>query len=110
MIPAVMVRSPDYSFVYEYQADYDSSLHGESTLPQDDKILQNYPNPFVIGTESDQTYFPFVLAFPSRVRIDIFNLSGERIKTIVPKHDTKLPIGEYLDKKIQEWQKTAPSR
>jgi len=97
MIPAVMIRSPNYSFVYEYHADYDSSLHGESPFPQEDRMLQNYPNPFVIETESDVTYFPFVLAWPSRVRIDIFALSGERIKTIVPKRDVKLAIGSYLD-------------
>ncbi len=97
MIPAVIARSPDFPRMYEYQAEYDSSLLGESPLPQADRILQNYPNPFVIENESGLTYFPFVLALPSRVRIDIFTLSGERIKTIVPRNDPKLPIGEYLD-------------
>jgi hypothetical protein len=98
MIPAVITRSPNYSWTYEYQADYDSSLHGESPLPQEDKILQNYPNPFVIATESDSTFFPFMLSSPSRVRVDIFTLGGERLKTLVPKNDPEYPVGEYLDR------------
>jgi hypothetical protein len=98
MIPAVIIRSPNYSWTYEYQANYDSSLHGESPLPQEDKILQNYPNPFVIATESDSTFFPFVLSSPSRVRLDIFTLGGERLKTLVPKNDPEYPVGEYLDR------------
>jgi hypothetical protein len=100
MIAAVTERSPDFDRVYDYEAGYDSSLHGESPLPQSDRILQNFPNPFVIEAESDQTYFPFVLASPSRVRIDIFTLSGERIKTIVPRNDFKLPIGEYVGQNL----------
>jgi hypothetical protein len=96
MIPAVIKRNPNISLIYEYHASYDSTLQGESPLPQEDKILQNYPNPFVVETESDRTYFPFILSSPSRVRIDILTLSGERIKTIVAKHDPKWPIGEYL--------------
>jgi len=100
MIPAVITRSPNNSFIYEYSADYDSSLHGEGRLPEKDRVLQNFPNPFVIKSESDLTYFPFVLTSPSRVRIDILTLSGERIKTITPKYDPKFAIGEYLDKNL----------
>jgi hypothetical protein len=100
MIPTVIIRSPNYSWTYEYHAVYDSSLHGESPLPGEDRILQNFPNPFVIETESDRTYFPFVLSLPSRVRIDILTMSGERIRTIIPKYDPKLAIGEYLDKNL----------
>jgi hypothetical protein len=100
MIPTVIKRSPNYSWTYEYHAVYDSTLHGESSLPGEDRILQNFPNPFVIETESDRTYFPFVLSLPSRVRIDILTMSGERIKTIIPKYDPKYAIGEYLEKNL----------
>jgi hypothetical protein len=100
MIPAVITRSPNISFIYEYSADYDSSLHGEGRLPEKDRVLQNFPNPLVIKSESDLTYFPFVLTSPSRVRIDILTLSGERIKTIIPKHDPQLASGEYLEKTL----------
>jgi hypothetical protein len=100
MIPAVVTRSPNQTFLYAYWAEYDSSCHGEGRLPEKDEILQNFPNPFIIKDESNQTYFPFILKYPSRVRIDILSLSGERIKTIIPKHDPKFAIGEYLDKNL----------
>jgi len=100
MIPAVITRSPNDTFVYVYLAEYDSSCHGEGRLPEKDEVLQNFPNPFVIENESDLTYFPFVLSSPSRVRIDILSLSGERIKTIIPEPDVKWGIGEYLDKNL----------
>jgi hypothetical protein len=97
MIPAVVTRSPDEGWLYEYHALYDSSLHGDEVLPEEDEVLQNYPNPFVIETESDKTFFPFVLSLPSRVRVDVFTLSGERIRTIVPRYDIRLGREEYVD-------------
>lgn len=100
MIPAVVTRSPDGVYQFEYIAEYDSSLHGDETLPEEDKILQNYPNPFVIVDESNRTFFPFILSSPSRVRVDIFSPSGERIKTIVPRYDTRLGRAEYLDESV----------
>jgi hypothetical protein len=100
MIPAVTTRSPNDTFNYEYSADYDSSCRGNGRLPQKDEVLQNFPNPFVIEKQSDRTYFPFVLSSPSRVRIDILTLSGERIKTIIPEPDVKWGIGEYLEKSL----------
>jgi len=59
--------------------------------------LQNYPNPFVIETESDRTYFPFVISSPTRVRVDIFTLSGERVKTIIPKYNEILTKEKYVE-------------
>ena len=100
MIPAVVTRSPNDTFSYAYSAEYDSSCHGEGQLPEKDYVLQNFPNPFLIRKESDLTYFPFVLSSPSRVRIDILTLSGERIRTIVPEPDVKWGIGEYLEKNL----------
>ena len=95
MIPAVVTRSPNDVYTYEYSAEYDSSLRGGGRLPEKDEVLQNFPNPFVIGNESDQTYFPFVLSSPSRVRIDILSTSGERIRSIIPKNNPKFAIGKY---------------
>ena len=54
-------------------------------------------NPFVINSESDRTFFPFILSSPSRVRIDVFGLNGERIRTIRPKRDIVLSREEYTD-------------
>ena len=100
MIPAVVTRSPDDGWLYEYHGLYDSSLHGDETLPEEDEVLQNYPNPFVIETQSDKTFFPFVLSLPSRVRVDLFTLSGERIRTIVPRYDIRLGREEYVDQLV----------
>ena len=100
MIPAVVTRSPNDVYTYEYSAEYDSSLRGGGRLPEKDEILQSFPNPFVIEDESDRTYFPFALSSPSRVRIDILTVSGERIKSIIPKHDPLFAIGDYTDKNL----------
>jgi hypothetical protein len=100
MIPAVVTRSPDDAWLYEYHAYYDSSLQGDAILPDEDEVLQNYPNPFVIETESGRTFFPFVLLEPSRVRVDIFALSGERIRTIIPRYDLRLGREEYVDESV----------
>jgi hypothetical protein len=100
MIPAVVTRSPDTYFIYEYQAYHDSSLTEEPTQHLADKILQSYPNPFVIEAESDRAFFPFVLYSPSRVRIDVFALSGEKIKTIIPKRDLVLSSGSYTEEPV----------
>ncbi|MGB2805912.1 MAG: MXAN_6640 family putative metalloprotease, partial [Candidatus Zixiibacteriota bacterium] len=97
MIPAVVTRSPDDYWIYDYQAFHDSSLTGDYIPPEEDRVLQNYPNPFVITGETDRTFFPFILSSPSRVRIDVFNLSGERIKTIRSKRDIILSREEYTD-------------
>lgn len=97
MIPAVVTRSPDDYWIYDYQAFHDSSLTGDYIPPEEDRVLQNYPNPFLIKSESDRTFFPFILSSPSRVRIDVFNLSGERIRTIRPKRDIILSREEYTD-------------
>jgi hypothetical protein len=97
MIPAVVTRSPDDYWIYDYQAFHDSSLTGDYIPPEEDRVLQNYPNPFVIKIESDRTFFPFILSSPSRVRIDVFNLSGERIRTIRPQRDITLSREEYTD-------------
>ncbi len=95
MIPAVLTRNPDDYSTYEYQAFYDSSLIGGLELPEGDEVLQNRPSPFVIRNETDRTFFPFRLSSPSRVRIDVFTLSGERVRTIFPKRDIILSREDY---------------
>jgi hypothetical protein len=96
MIPAVITRSPNNIFAYEYSAEHDSSLHGDGPLLERDEVRPSFPNPFVIENEADRTFFPFILKSPSRVRVDILTLSGERIKTIVPKDDPEFAKGAYL--------------
>lgn len=47
----------------------------------------NYPNPF-----NNQTVIPIVIPENSRVRIDIFNVSGARVRTIF---DEQVDVGYY---------------
>jgi hypothetical protein len=51
-------------------------------------VSQNYPNPF-----NPQTNFKFSLPQASHVKIDIFNILGQRIKTLV---DEDMKAGVYL--------------
>ena len=46
-------------------------------LPQEFLLSQNYPNPFNAVTE-----IPFLISSESNVRIEIFNLLGQRIKVL----------------------------
>ena len=96
MIPAVVTREPGGYFSYRYLVDYDSSLHGEKPFPSKDVVYQNFPNPFVIDDSDSYTFFRFSLSNPTRVRIDIFTSSGERVKTI---HSKSLyPTGNYVER------------
>lgn len=54
-------------------------------LPTKYVLSQNYPNPFNL-----ETVIEFALPQPCRVRIDIFNILGQRIRTIV---DELMPAG-----------------
>lgn len=51
------------------------------------KLNQNYPNPF-----NPITYISFSLPCEEMVRLDIYNLLGERIQTLADQH---LPRGKY---------------
>jgi hypothetical protein len=56
-------------------------------LPNDFSLAQNYPNPF-----NPITHIQFNLSHSSQVRIDVFNLSGQLIRSLC---NTELPAGAY---------------
>ena len=97
MIPAATSRNGDSYFPYTYSAVFDSSYHGEYPFPQKDWIGQNFPNPFVIDSPSDFTYFPFILSSVSEVKIDVFTVSGELIWDYPPPEEEgeEWTIGDY---------------
>ncbi len=97
MIPAAASRDGDSFFPYIYSAVFDSSYHGEYPFPQKDWIGQNFPNPFVIESSSDSTYFPFILSSVSEVKIDVFTVSGELIWDYPPPKEEgeEWTIGDY---------------
>jgi len=65
---------------------------GNAPLPKTFSLLQNYPNPF-----NPSTTIAFALGSddsgaPSRVRLDIYNVLGQRVTTLV---NETLPPGRY---------------
>lgn len=46
--------------------------------PENFELLQNYPNPF-----NPETVFRYQLPFPTSVKLDIYSLMGQKIKTLV---------------------------
>ena len=61
------------------------------TLPETFALLQNYPNPFNPATEIE-----FIIPEPAQVKLEIFNILGEKIVTLV---DRKLDPGH----KVADW-------
>ena len=66
-------------------------LGEQETLPESFVLLQNYPNPF-----NPTTSIEFMISKPSQVKIEIFNILGERVATLV---DQRLGAGH----KLVEW-------
>lgn len=59
-------------------------------IPARSSLSQNYPNPF-----NPETWLPFALSTDTRVNINIYNLSGQLIRTL---DLGKLSAGTYVDK------------
>ena len=55
----------------------------EPEIPLSFSISQNYPNPF-----NPVTTIQYTLSMPSEVRLEIFNLDGERVRTLVAEHQS----------------------
>ncbi len=66
--------------VIEYDFDNPSALvsPSDSGLPVGFQLKQNHPNPF-----NPSTRIEFSLPVPERVKIDIYNLLGKKVKTIL---------------------------
>ncbi len=72
---------------------------GSSTseeLPESTVTLSNYPNPFFAGSSakrSSGTNISFSLTQAERVKLEIFNIKGQRIKTLL---DERRDTGKHL--------------
>jgi hypothetical protein len=75
------------------QEDYDGQIHilgpvmVQKTAPISSKLLPNYPNPF-----NPTTNIPYTLSSISKVNITVYNILGQRIKTLV---NTQQQPGTY---------------
>ena len=57
----------------------EESEHGYNEVESD--RIQNYPNPF-----NSSTHFLFSVPSPQRVRIDIYNILGEKVALLLDRH------------------------
>jgi hypothetical protein len=58
-----------------------------NSVPSEFYLSQNYPNPF-----NDRTTIKFCVAYKTKVKLEVFNSEGERIKTLL---DEEREAGTY---------------
>ena len=63
---------------FDGKTEYSEAIIVEVTSPEDFVLLQNYPNPF-----NPSTKIGFSIPQTSNVSIDIYNVVGERVATVV---------------------------
>ena len=76
--------------IIEVPVVWDSSLMGDAideSLPVADLELTNYPNPF-----NPETVFSFAINEPGRVKLEIYNLKGQKVKTLCDEWTTELEL------------------
>ena len=67
-----------FAFYMYYEADETEIGRENEVLPQTTQLAQNFPNPFNNGTT-----VPFSLARRSEVELSVYNLAGQKVKTLV---------------------------
>lgn len=84
-LPKDMMRILAFISNGKYSSIFDLSKYAEESTPDDFSFEQNYPNPF-----NPVTTFRFSLPYSSDVKLDIYNVLGQKVATII---DMSLPAG-----------------
>jgi hypothetical protein len=85
---SVGVDTYTWCFGFEPGGDVKEIETSDQNKPTEFSLSQNYPNPF-----NPVTNFRFTLAKTSHVRIEIYNIVGQRVRTLV---DEEMSPGVYL--------------
>ena len=68
--------------VFEFMASLTSDIvQGNTEIPHQYQLIQNYPNPF-----NQMTMLTFLLKINVEVKLEIYNILGQKIKTLVNSH------------------------
>jgi hypothetical protein len=92
LLPAMESRDKkngavDYSYRVAAAPGTSTEIDFNMTTPTLFSIRQNYPNPF-----NAQTTIPFTIAAGGEVDIDVINLAGQRVRTVLQRY---LTPGDY---------------
>jgi hypothetical protein len=85
----MIIFSNDYFYPqYEIQLSGEGAgTSNDAILPMITTVFQNYPNPF-----NPETRISFSLAEAGKVKIIVYNIKGEKVKTLV---DNELAVGQH---------------
>ncbi|MBD3298793.1 MAG: S8 family serine peptidase [candidate division Zixibacteria bacterium] len=73
----------DEDFCPPYKRSVSGQLDvvNSGAIPETYALLQNHPNPFNASTQ-----IPYALSEPGKVQLDVYNLLGQRVATLVDQH------------------------